>query len=56
MKLKLEVLLIRLAASLLDRNVERSMQITRRDNNRLFNIMFELRAIADRMEDGYKNR
>lgn len=56
MKLKLEVFLIRLAARLLDRNVERSMQISRRDNNRLFNIMFDLRDIADRMEGGYQNQ
>lgn len=56
MKLKFEVFLIRLAAWLLDRNVERSMQITRRDNNYIFNIMFELRMIADRMEGRYKNK
>lgn len=50
---KFEVLLLYLAAWLLDRAVERSAVITRLDNNFLFEVVFELRQIASRVSSGY---
>jgi hypothetical protein len=53
-KARFEALALRAAAALLDRNVARSMVVSRKDNNWLFEAVFELRAIAKRIEDGYK--
>lgn len=53
MKQWLEVQLLRIAAHILDRNVKRSPVISRRDNNWLFDVVFELRAIASRIEQNY---
>jgi hypothetical protein len=39
----------------LGRNVTRSPVVTRRDNNEMFNMGFELGKIADRIASGYKN-
>jgi hypothetical protein len=54
MKARFEAALLRLAAFLLDRNVQRSMVVSRSDNNRLFEMPHDLRAIAARIESGYK--
>lgn len=53
MKARFEAALLRLAAWILDRNVERSRVVSRKDNNLLFEMEFELRAIAKRIEAGY---
>lgn len=45
-------LLIR-AAKILNRNVERSPVINRRDNNYIFEVEFELRSIAKRIKTDY---
>lgn len=50
---RLEAFLLRLAAWILDRNVQRSRVVTRRDNNVLFEMPSDLRAIAGRIENGY---
>ena len=52
-KARFEAFLLKLAAWMLNRNVERSMVVSRRDNNWLFEAVFELRAIAGRIESGY---
>lgn len=49
----LESRLIRIAAWLLDRNVQRAPVTSRRDNNALFEMPYELRAIAERIEKKY---
>jgi hypothetical protein len=54
MKKRFEAMLLRVAAWILNRNVQRSPYITRKDNNVLFNIEYELRDIADRIEKNYK--
>ena len=54
MKIWFESTLILLAAWILDRNVERSMQISRRDNNKIFEMEHELKRIAKRMKNKYK--
>lgn len=54
MKERFEALLLRLAAWLLDRNVQRSRVISREDNNRIFVMPYDLRAIANRIEKGYE--
>ena len=41
------------AAKILNRNVERSPVINRRDNNYIFEVEFELRAIAKRIKSEY---
>ena len=53
MKERFEAALLRLAAWILDRNVQRSMVVSRRDNNWLFEAERELRKIADKIEAGY---
>jgi hypothetical protein len=53
MKARFEAALLRLAAWVLDRNVKRSMVVSRRDNNWLFEAERELSAIAGRIEAGY---
>ncbi len=52
---KVEIYLILLAAKILDRNIQRSKYISRKDNNFLFEIPYELKAIAKRMEEDYEN-
>jgi len=54
MKRRFEAMLLRVAAMILNRNVQRSPYVTRNDNNRLFNIEYELRDIAERIEKNYK--
>jgi hypothetical protein len=48
-----EAWLLLLAAKILDRNVERSPVINRRDNNFLFEIEFEIKEIAQRIRTEY---
>jgi hypothetical protein len=51
-----EAFLLRIAKSIvLGRNVARSPVVTRRDNNEMFNMGFELGKIADRIASGYRN-
>lgn len=54
MKRRFEAALLRFAAWVLDRNVKRSPHVSRKDNNYLFNVVFELRYIAERIEKEYK--
>lgn len=54
MRKKFEIFLIRLAAKILDRNVQRSVFISRDDNNKIFEFEFELRSIAKRMDGDYE--
>jgi hypothetical protein len=52
---KFEAALIRLAAKILmDRNVQRSMVVSRRDNNDMYGMAERLEDIADRINNGYK--
>ena len=53
MKERFEAALLRLAAWILDRNVQRSMVISRTDNNWIFAAEHELRDIASRIEASY---
>lgn len=56
-KTRLEVWLLRVAAAIVrGRNVQRSMVVSRSDNNRMFEMGYELDKIADRMADGYANQ
>lgn len=48
-----EAWLLLQAAKMLNRNVERSPVIDRRDNNFLFEVEFELKAIAQRIKSEY---
>jgi hypothetical protein len=48
-----EAWLLLRAAKILNRNVERSSVINRRDNNYLFEVEFELKAIAQRIKSEY---
>ena len=48
-----EGFLLRVAAWILDRNVARAGVTSRRDNNWLFDVQFELPYIAERIERGY---
>lgn len=51
---KLEAWLILLAAKILmDRNVQRSPVVSRRDNNQMFEIAGELEEIAQRISTNY---
>lgn len=50
-----EILLLLIAANILNRNVQRSKFISRQDNNFLFEIPYELRAIVKRIKEDYKN-
>lgn len=53
---KLEASLLRLAAGILmDRNVNRSMVVSRRDNNDMWHMAERLESIADRISSGYPN-
>lgn len=53
---KLEVWLILLAAKILmGRNVHRSADVSRRDNNDMWRMAEQLEAIAKRMSDQYRN-
>ena len=51
-----EAALIRFAAWVLDRNVQRSPVINRRDNNYIFDVHFELHEIANRIQRNYEER
>ncbi|WP_150141233.1 hypothetical protein [Candidatus Enterovibrio escicola] len=48
-----EASLLLLAARILDRNVKRSPVINRRDNDYLFEVEFELKAVAKRIKSEY---
>lgn len=51
---KVEAWMIRLAAKILmDRNVQRSAVVSRRDNNDMWSMAEKLEAIADRIERKY---
>lgn len=51
-----EALQVRRAAKILmDRNVTRSMVVSRRDNNDMWAMGEELNSIATRMRDGYEH-
>ncbi|MFA4728047.1 hypothetical protein [Vibrio vulnificus] len=49
-----EAWLLLIAAKILNRNVERSPVINRRDNNYLFEVEFEVKAIAKRIKSEYR--
>ena len=53
MRARFEAALIRLAAMLLNRNVQRARVVSRKDNNWLFDAVFHLQDIAKRIERGY---
>lgn len=54
-KARFEALLIRIAAWIvLERNVDRCKVVSRRDNNQMFEMGWQLKNIAKRIEDGYK--
>lgn len=53
LKKHFEASLLLLAAKILDRNVQRSPVINRRDNNYLFEVEFELKAISQRIKSEY---
>lgn len=55
MKAWFEAKLLRLAAWILDRNVERALVISRRDNNYIFDVEHNLISIAKRIENGYED-
>lgn len=48
--------LLRQAADLLDRNVERSPVVSRTDNNWLSEVVYEIRQIVQRVEEGYRGQ
>ena len=48
------MLVLRFALWAINRNVQRAMWISRRDNNYLFNVKWELKYILDRMKNNYK--
>lgn len=55
-KAKLEAALLRLAKRiLLGRNVTRALVVSRRDNDEMFEMGWELGKIAQRIETGYKD-
>lgn len=52
---KVEAWMIRLAAKILmDRNVQRSGVVSRRDNNDMWSMAEKLEAIADRISTNYR--
>lgn len=52
---KFEAWMIRLAAKILmDRNVQRSAVVSRRDNNDMYYMAEKLEGIADRISTSYK--
>lgn len=54
---RIEAWLLRIAAAILaGRNIARSAVASRRDNNAMWEMGYELRKIADRIEDGYNKR
>ena len=54
-KARFEAALIRFAAYILhDRNVSRSPVVSRHDNNEMYEMGYELRKIAQRIEQSYK--
>ena len=56
MKARFEALLIRFAAwVVLERNVTRCKVVSRRDNNEMFEMGWQLRAIANRIETNYRD-
>ena len=55
MRARFEALLIRFAAWIvLNRNVKRCKIVSRRDNNQMFEMGWQLKNIAKRIETGYK--
>ena len=55
MKAWFEATLLRIAAAIVgDRNVTRAPVVSRADNNAMFEMAFDLRKIADRIERGYE--
>ncbi|MBR7519679.1 hypothetical protein [Pseudomonas juntendi] len=53
---KVEAGLIRVAASvLMHRNCNRSLVVSRRDNNDMWHMAERLESIADRISSGYPN-
>lgn len=56
MKKKIEILLLRLAIwVLLSRNVARSKDISRKDNNKLWVMAEQIESIIERMEGNYED-
>lgn len=49
-----EIMLLRIAYFAISRNVQRSLFISRKDNNKLFLWEYDLRDIINRMENDYK--
>jgi hypothetical protein len=55
LKARFEAALIRFAAYVLERrNVPRAPVVSRQDNNAMFEMGYDLRKIAQRIEQGYK--
>jgi hypothetical protein len=56
MKARFEALLIRFAAWVVfERNVTRCKVVSRRDNNEMFEMGWQLKAIAKRIETNYRD-
>ena len=56
LKARYEAFLLRVAKSIIfGRNVARSPVVSRRDNNAMFEMGYELGKIADRIAAGYKD-
>jgi hypothetical protein len=56
LKARYEAFLLRIAVAIVSgRNVARSPVVSRRDNNAMFEMGFELKKIADRVSTGYEN-
>jgi len=49
-----EIMLLEIAYFAISRNVQRSLFISRKDNNKLFLWEYELRDIVNRMKNDYK--
>lgn len=49
-----EAALLLIASKILSRNVERSPVITRRDNDKIFEMEHDLAAIAERIKNDYR--
>lgn len=55
MKKRFEILLIKIAAKILiDRNIQRSGFVSRKDNNEMWGMSEKLDAIIKRMESDYE--
>ena len=56
MRKEFEVFLLNIAYKIIDRNVERSMVISRKDNNYLFDVSCRLREIINNIKTEYNDK